>query len=186
MPLTSEQRVGLKNLVSQANKKKAKKAARIERLMEAMNDQSGVSKNGYVFGEREVPTKRRVIGMGFTCMWEGCDEPVNSDRGMACYCTRLQENGQTHRQMNAAKRGQPRVVEPPLRPDVDDDVIVGAKDDAVDWEEIANAATKVRDMADEVDEVQEALTAAEVALSVARLDLWRLTDEARGRVADAD
>jgi hypothetical protein len=34
---------------------------------------------------------------GFVCKTEGCSEPVNSNKGLAAYCTKLQPSGDTHR-----------------------------------------------------------------------------------------
>lgn len=41
---------------------------------------------------------------GLECKWEGCHESVTSHKGPTSgFCTRLQDNGKTHRQMHLEK-----------------------------------------------------------------------------------
>lgn len=47
----------------------------------------------------------REVVTEFTCLTEGCEEPVVTHKGgTAGYCTVLQENGKTHRQEYLEKR----------------------------------------------------------------------------------
>ena len=39
----------------------------------------------------------------FRCKWEGCDTVVNTGKGVGGYCTKLQPNDKTHRQMHIEK-----------------------------------------------------------------------------------
>lgn len=172
--LTHEQREDLKRRVSAVRKPLARKQERLERA----------SENGVI----EV-LERRVIDMGFTCMWEGCDEPVNSYRGMACYCTVLQENGKTHRQMSLAKRDKPRSAPAPApapppqtpnpspQPDVDDDTIVGEQETV--WDKIAATAKDIKHAESLVDDALKHLQECEAAVQRLSDDLRELIQETR-------